>query len=299
MKNHEDPEIYNGGNPMRKTGHTYALSVSRENLIRENWQKRLIESGIRDLECSCKMYPASGELKEMLEKLEPFIKTGHCRIASLHLPYSWPSGESPSQPDDFSRNLCVERLKHLIEFLAPLEIKNATLHPGRLFNGLERSEGVEIVRRTVKSLIPTVEKYGMNLNLEICPRGLIGGTPEEMEALVEGMPECVGICFDVNHADCRYAEVPEWIARLGKRIRTFHISDCDGIDECHWFPGFGILDWERIMQEINRLDHDCVLIWEIHQDAFKLPPFVEREADPVWFLRKIVKNMNWLRSLGN
>ena len=277
--------------------HSYALSVSRANLCSEIWQNRLAETGIKNVECCTGPFSDFSEAKDTVEKINPAIQAGCFQIVSLHLPFWWGAGELPSQPDEFSRKICAERLKRQIELFSSLGMKHLTLHPGTVVCGQSRANGVSQVRRTVETLIPTVEKYGMSLNLEICPRGAIGGVPEEMESLIDNMPECIGICFDVNHADDRYAEIPDWIAQLGKRIRTFHLSDCDGQDECHWFPGIGILDWEKIMKEINRLDHDCVLIMEVEQDGCKVPAFLKRETDPVWFLRRILKHIEYLKNL--
>ena len=119
--------------------------------------------------------------------------------------------------------------------------------------------------------------------------------PEDMEQIMEGMPSCVGICFDVNHANERWAEIPQWIARLGKYIRTFHISDCDEYDECHWMPGVGVLDWEGIMREIRKLDRDILLIYEINRICYGSS---KREVEPRFFFRAIKENTNWLGSLG-
>ena len=84
-----------------------------------------------------------------------------------------------------------------------------------------------------------------------------------------GFPENrVGICMDVNHASPRTADVPAIINRLAPRINSFHISDTDGIDECHWFPGQGIVDWPACMREIKSMDRDVLLILEVLRMGF-------------------------------
>lgn len=275
--------------------HTWALSVSHDNMDKEIWLKRMAESDVRNYEYSCGPVPAAADLKKKYECLKPLLGR-EVRFPSVHLPFWW-GAERPAQPEEFERDVCARRLAFLIERFLPLGMKNLTMHPGSKLEGQERADGIENVRKTVRSMIPTVEKYGLSLNLEVCPRGSLGGVPEEMEALLDGMPDCVGICFDVNHADKRYKEVPQWIARLKNRIRAFHISDSDGEDECHWFPGLGALDWPAVMKEINAIDHDCVLIYEVTADGLKQPAFLNREFDPRFYLRQVARNMKWLQSL--
>ena len=56
--------------------------------------------------------------------------------------------------------------------------------------------------------------------------------------------------------------MPEYIARLAPRIKSLHLSDYDGIDECHWYPGLGALDWPAIMAEIRKIPQELLLIFE-------------------------------------
>ncbi len=57
--------------------------------------------------------------------------------------------------------------------------------------------------------------------------------------------------------------LPEYIDMCGDRIKTFHISDYDGIDECHWYPGIGIIDWGTVMDSIRKIKQDLLLIFEV------------------------------------
>ena len=99
--------------------------------------------------------------------------------------------------------------------------------------------------------------------MEILPRSCIGRCPEEIEAAIAGYPaENVGVCFDVNHLCGSPERVPEYIARLAPRLKSLHLSDYDGIDECHWYPGLGVLDWPAIMAEVKKIPQELLLIFE-------------------------------------
>ena len=103
-------------------------------------------------------------------------------------------------------------------------------------------------------------------------------------------PVHVGICLDVNHVMERWKELPEIIARLAPRLRTLHISDYDGVDEMHWFPGQGIIDWPALMNAIRALDHEVLLIYETTwQLGLQTGPHI---ASPAWAVRQ-VENSIW------
>ena len=123
---------------------------------------------------------------------------------------------------------------------------------------------IRALRAFLSEILPDVEEAGTSLNIEYLPRTCLGNTPDELEEIVDGFPpDRIGICLDVNHASPRTEMMPELIRRLGPRINSFHISDTDGVDECHWFPGFGIVDWPACMGEIRALTRDVLLILEV------------------------------------
>ena len=277
--------------------HKWAISVSQDNIVEPKWLEELSASKLNKIEYSCGRFPSHKEIVDKIDILASWIQSKKVEIASLHLPFYY-SSERPAQPYDPERKMCCQRLESTLRAFAPLGMKNVTMHIGAPEPGFPRSEAVASGRKSVMDLLPAVQECGVSLNLEICPRGSTGGVPEEMEAILDGMPDCVGICFDVNHAGERWPEIPQWISRLGKRIKAFHISDCDGIDECHWFPGNGTLPWKEMMQEIKRLDHECLLIYEVATDGFTPPAFENRKMEPHWFIAALERNMQWLSSLA-
>ena len=273
----------------------FALSVSHDDVAKELWIRRMIESGVKNFEYSCGPFPSTRELVRNIELLKPFIDSGEISFPSVHMP-AWYSSEAPWQENDFERGMCIRRFINFIENALPLGIKNLTIHPGAQAIEQSRESGIAALRNTLESLAPVAGKYGLSLNLELCPRRSIGKLPEEMEKVMKDMPDSVGICFDVNHPGEHWAEIPEWIARLGKYIRTFHISDCDEFDECHWMPGVGVLEWEKIMKEIRKLNRDFLMIYEIDHGGYKPPQ--QREMDPRFFFKAVKANMQWLDTVG-
>lgn len=74
----------------------------------------------------------------------------------------------------------------------------------------------------------------------------------------------VGICFDTNH----YVQgtTGHFMDIAGKRIRTLHCSDFDFVNECHWLPTQGDIDWEEFVRRLRGIGYDGVFMYEAIKD---------------------------------
>ena len=134
---------------------------------------------------------------------------------------------------------------------------------------IPHAQQIRDLRGFLDEILPDLEAADTSINIEYLPRTCVGNTPDELEEIVAGYPaDRIGICLDVNHASPRTEIMPSLIRRLGPRINSLHISDTDGVDECHWFPGYGIIDWPSCMAEIKALPRDVLLILEVFRVTF-------------------------------
>ena len=213
------------------------------------------------------------------------LKEGAIRSASVHLPFyggglSW----DPSLLDEEQRKGVVARIAGLIRDNADIMAPMATLHASLEPPMEEHPRRIDQVCRSIEELIPLAEELDFSINVEYLPRTCIGNSAEELRNISSRFDaKHVGICFDVNHVMDRYHETPDMIASLAPRIRSFHISDYDGVDELHWIPGQGIQDWCAIMRQIKAMDHDVLMILET---TFQLYGRPNRKVDPVFAVRQ-------------
>jgi sugar phosphate isomerase/epimerase len=49
---------------------------------------------------------------------------------------------------------------------------------------------------------------------------------------------------------------------LGDRLLTLHISDNDGIDERHWLPGQGIINWPGFIRALESSNYAGAFVYE-------------------------------------
>lgn len=223
----------------------YAVSVNASLIRLPEWRKALSESRFHRIELSCGQYLEPQETKELVELVRNADELAGVETASVHLPFC-PFEKFPYPAGEKEREAVAEYLAEFIRLTAPLAAKNYTFHASiEPVRPEERGMLLEQTRPVIASLVRAAAAAGASLNVELLPRTCIGNCVEELLALTDGMPEAAGICFDVNHltGDGGLKRVPEFIDRLRGRLRSFHLSDYDGVDEAHWLPGLGLLDW--------------------------------------------------------
>lgn len=243
--------------------HTYALSIPYKFFEDAAFIDAALKSKVRKFEVG----GANAAKPEDYAVAVQNMMASCLEAASVHIPF----GATPWVPSRAAeRDITLEAVRGLMNAWAPLHPPRFTMHGcTEADREIPRDQQIADVRGFIEALLPDIERLGTSVNIEYLPRTCIGNCPEELEAIVDGFPpELVGICLDVNHASPRTEIMPSLIKRLGPRINTFHISDTDGEDECHWYPGYGIVDWPACMKEIKALERDVLMILEVFRVPF-------------------------------
>ena len=102
--------------------------------------------------------------------------------------------------------------------------------------------------------------------MEFLPRTCPGNCVDELFDFLDGISgDVAGVCLDVNHANLGQ-DILANIGRLGERIISLHISDNDAIDERHWLPGQGALDWPAIVVALRGCGYRGPFLYESARD---------------------------------
>lgn len=168
-----------------------------------------------------------------------------------------------SSPDEVIRRRTVEDMRYGLSVAGLLGARIAVVHGSdEPIADDERARRFELMRESLTVLSGAAAEAGMQLALELLPRTCLANTTAEAVRAVEGLPrETVGFCFDVNHVNLR-EDPAEAVRALGERIFTFHISDNDGVDERHWFPFEGVIDWKSFMEAVREIGYEGAFIFE-------------------------------------
>ena len=88
------------------------------------------------------------------------------------------------------------------------------------------------------------ERYNAAVAVEDLPRGCLGNSSSDFEWLVANVPD-IKICYDTNHLLGEEATPSRNVSP--PHIANIHVSDYDGVDERHWMPGRGIVEWPKVI----------------------------------------------------
>lgn len=183
-----------------------------------------------------------------------------CEIWSVHAPFG---GVDLASPDDSMRRKSVEDTKHAGELASDLGAKVLTVHPALELPDMEpRAARIEASGQSIGMIADHCAPMGITVAVEILPRKCIGRSLEELSRIIEiaGKPN-VGICLDTNHSFPASA-LPEVIREIGSRLVTLHVSDNDDVDERHWLPMRGVIDWPAVIRSLKEIGYTGPFLYE-------------------------------------
>lgn len=243
----------------------YNLEVARSinfKVISEELVESCAAAGIHKIEISFCNPPIDFDEEEMKQKVEDcmaFCKKAGVEVLSLHLPFgrTW----EPCVLDDEVREHAMEQYLKLIKILYPIQPKRYILHPGYpKVPAEERAERIQNFRKNVMIISEAVKPA--KVAVENMPQDCLGNTAEELITLVDGL-ENICVCCDTNHY---YQELThDAVRKLGKRIETLHINDYDGKVETHWLAGEGVVEWSKVLAELENAGYNGPFLYECGQ----------------------------------
>ena len=248
----------------------YGLGTSLSSLTNHLTSRELIEalrnSEVQTFELNSQMffYDYDGAVRE---EFKAMLKETGKRVISYHIPFA--GTDDLSNVDEKLRVQALSRFRAHYAAVKEFGCKYIVLHPSteiRTNVKAERDERINQLRKSLLEIENEMKEMGVKVALEFLPRLCIGNTLADMDQILEGMnAEVFGVCFDVNHIMNQYPLIPEITRKLGKRLFTTHISDYDGVDECHWLPGNGVIDWKAFVEALKEIDYQGPFNYEIRQ----------------------------------
>ena len=180
-----------------------------------------------------------------VEKLKSLAEELCVSYAQAHLP-----GGNPLQKDAEWEDFLRATLRS-IEICGMLGIKNAVIHAGWK-SGIEKAEWQRENREFIDLLLPTLEKWGVNLLIENSTRANMGdryyvNSGRELLDFIEFVnhPQ-VHACWDTGHANCEGSQYED-ILTLGEHLYAIHYNDNRGKSDEHLAPYMGTLNHDEVM----------------------------------------------------
>ena len=193
---------------------------------------------------------------------------------SFHLPFGPFSKINLATRDKELLDYTLAVYKEGIDRIAELGIKIAVIHPSGEPNALEdREELIDIAADALAELAQYAEGKGVTIAVEDIPRTCLGNCSDDIKKLIAKHP-ALRICFDTNHLlDQRNVD---FVREVGDKIVTLHVSDYDFLNERHWLPYEGKIDWVELVTALEEVGYDGVWMYEI---GFKAAKNIDRDRD--------------------
>lgn len=204
------------------------------------------------------------ELAEIITLVNNYKKAADAAgiaIWSIHIPFGW--DYDISLPDPILRERSLQAILLTLKLAKGFgPYQKAILHPS--FEPIDKSFRISHIasfRACIKELGPLIEeKYNVRLAIECLPRTCLGNNAAEMISLIGDIPS-VDVCMDTNHL---LSEKTEYFAeKLSRRVQTVHISDYDEINERHWLPGKGVINFPAVVDVLVKSGYQGPFMYEV------------------------------------
>lgn len=184
-------------------------------------------------------------------------------LSSIHLPFSAES--NPAQLDETIRCASINRFKQIMESSsvtgADIYVVHASSEP---ILDQQRRDAMENAKKSLAELAKFGAEHGVRVAVENLPRTCLGKNADEILELIS-VQENLFVCYDTNHLLDESGEA--FIKRVGKYIITTHFSDYDFVDERHFLPGEGKINWPELMDALRQADYCGPLMYELKFSA--------------------------------
>lgn len=246
------------------------LSSSDFLLTEENF-RALNESKINAIEISMHSDMYAGidykELKRLSEHYD-------IELWSYHLPFMPFCEIDVSSPDSTIREHTIKCFTELISKGSDIGINKFVVHPsGEPISDDCRQEYLKYSMQSLDKLAEIAYKCGAVIAVEDLPRSCLGNTSDEISKLISANDK-LRVCFDTNHL--LIEDNITFMKKLADKIITVHISDYDFVNERHWLPGEGKLDWNEMFVTFKEIGYNGPWLYEI---GLKCPKTIIRDRN--------------------
>lgn len=190
---------------------------------------------------------------------------------SLHLPFLPFNVIDPSNPA--IADYTVEYFRSLIDKATEIGIKVFVVHPsGEPIAESDRPMRLECAKKSLAALAEYAAAKGAVIAVEDLPRTCLGRDSSDILELISAHPD-LRVCFDTNHL--LGESIADFIAKVGEKIVTTHVSDYDEKNERHWLSGEGVIDWKALKDALISVGYDGPWLYELGLDGSL--PTIDRE----------------------
>jgi sugar phosphate isomerase/epimerase len=248
--------------------------------------KVITRSQVATIEVMARLFDDAAR-QDRISLLKEMLNQSHIRPMTVHALYG--SAYDISALDERAHQQALAAMDASIDLATQLDVPIIVMHAsGEPIAPAERQQRLERARAALAEIGQRCQKVGKRVAVELLPRTCLGNTVEELLGLLDPLDsDTFGVCLDTNHLMDRHKDLARTVRQLGEKLFTLHLSDYDGIDEKHEFPGKGVLDWGSFMQALRDIDYRGPFNYECKLGG-------ETVAERI---QSLEENYRWLSSL--
>lgn len=213
-------------------------------------------------------------MEQDFKQIRKLADAHNIELWSYHLPFQPYGVRDISLPHTYKETL--EYFGEIIKRVSDIGVNKFVVHPsGEPIPDEKRAEYMDCAKNSLAELAETANSYGSVIAVEDLPRTCLGKNSSEIIELIS-LNDKLRVCFDTNHLLSENAS--DFIEALNEKIITIHVSDYDFVNERHWLPGEGKLDWQSIYNSLKEVNYNGVWMYEI---GFQCPNTISRSRDLV------------------
>ncbi len=192
-------------------------------------------------------------------------------VWSFHLPFL---EHDISNLNEEARNNTVDYFETIIKTFSNYGVYRYIVHSSfEPIEDADRASKMAAAKISLKQLAEIAAKYDSVISVEDLPRTCLGRNADEILELIS-VDDRLSVCFDLNHLLSETQA--EFIGKIGEKIETLHVSDYDFVNERHWLPGEGKIDWQSVMAGLKKVGYKGPWLYEL---AFACPKSIIRDRD--------------------
>ena len=270
-----------------------SFSFNRRLYGGEKMYKVMAEAGIRALDICIPdttaelYYTLTGEeLDEYIANDRRLIEEAGLYVYQLHGPWREPQDSTEKEREERFEKMC-----HGIRVLNMLGGKYFVIHPIMPFGFETKTPEEERITWEINKdfftrLLPVAKEYGVTICLENMPfDNFVLSKPSDIRRFVEEMnDESFMMCLDTGHALVfKDVDLADAVRECGSIIKTLHVHDNRAIKDEHFWPYFGVTEWEKFGKALKDTGYCGTFNLECIEPSRKLPVDIAKDMYAVLY----------------
>ena len=201
----------------------------------------------------------SGERRRILNQHGVWVRTIHSDL-----------GVNLAALDDDERARAVASVESCFEPFAVLGGFAVIVHPTGRNSNDDAELHIGAFRRSLDTLTARAEALGIRLaceNLQHKGQSRPMCRMEDLRRVVDDYPSTVGICLDTGHANNNGLDPADEARIAGDRLIALHLQDTDAVEDRHWPPGLGNINWRRVAAALSEIGFEGAWTFEVGTGA--------------------------------